>query len=322
MVQARMEYRRLGRAGIKVSELSFGSWVTFGDQIGEQVAQDCMVAAYEAGVNFFDNAEGYAGGKSETVMGNVFKKVGWRREDLVVSTKIFWGGPGPNDLGLSHKHIIEGVNNSLRRLQMDYVDLLFCHRPDPNTPIEETVRAMDIVIKQGKAFYWGTSMWSAAEILRADGIARQYGLTPPVMEQPVYSLLERDQVEKELAPVFREIGYGTTIWSPLASGVLTGKYNNGIPEGSRAAMQGYEWLKDSVVNPENIEKVKKLEPIAQELGVSLAQLAIAWCLKNPNVSTVITGASRAEQVTENMKALDVVPQLTPDLLEQIDGIFS
>jgi len=317
-----MEYRRLGRAGIKVSELSFGSWVTFGDQIGEQVAQDCMVAAYEAGVNFFDNAEGYAGGKSETVMGNVFKKVGWRREDLVVSTKIFWGGPGPNDLGLSHKHIIEGVNNSLRRLQMDYVDLLFCHRPDPNTPIEETVRAMDIVIKQGKAFYWGTSMWSAAEILRADGIARQYGLTPPVMEQPVYSLLERDQVEKELAPVFREIGYGTTIWSPLASGVLTGKYNNGIPEGSRAAMQGYEWLKDSVVNPTNIEKVKKLEPIAQELGVPLAQLAIAWCLKNPNVSTVITGASRAEQVTENMKALDVVPQLTPDLLEQIDGIFS
>jgi voltage-dependent potassium channel beta subunit len=317
-----MEYRRLGRAGIKVSELSFGSWVTFGDQIGEQVAQDCMVAAYEAGVNFFDNAEGYAGGKSETVMGNVFKKVGWRREDLVVSTKIFWGGSGPNDLGLSHKHIIEGVNNSLRRLQMDYVDLLFCHRPDPNTPIEETVRAMDIVIKQGKAFYWGTSMWSAAEILRADGIARQYGLTPPVMEQPVYSLLERDQVEKELAPVFREIGYGTTIWSPLASGVLTGKYNNGIPEGSRAAMQGYEWLKDSVVNPTNIEKVKKLEPIAQELGVPLAQLAIAWCLKNPNVSTVITGASRAEQVTENMKALDVVPQLTPDLLEQIDGIFS
>lgn len=317
-----MEYRRLGRAGIKVSELSFGSWVTFGDQIGEQVAQDCMVAAYDAGVNFFDNAEGYAGGKSETVMGNVFKKVGWRREDLVVSTKIFWGGPGPNDLGLSHKHIIEGVNNSLRRLQMDYVDLLFCHRPDPNTPIEETVRAMDIVIKQGKAFYWGTSMWSAAEILRADGIARQYGLTPPVMEQPVYSLLERNQVEKELAPVFSEIGYGTTIWSPLASGVLTGKYNNGIPEGSRAAMEGYEWLKDSVVNPDNIEKVKKLAPIAQELGVPLAQLAIAWCLKNPNVSTVITGASRAEQVTENMKALDVVPQLTPDLMEQIDGIFS
>ena len=322
MVQVRMEYRRLGRAGIKVSELSFGSWVTFGDQIGEQVAQDCMVAAYEAGVNFFDNAEGYAGGKSETVMGNVFKKVGWRREDLVVSTKIFWGGSGPNDLGLSHKHIIEGVNNSLRRLQMDYVDLLFCHRPDPNTPIEETVRAMDIVIKQGKAFYWGTSMWSAAEILRADGIARQYGLTPPVMEQPVYSLLERDQVEKELAPVFREIGYGTTIWSPLASGVLTGKYNNGIPEGSRAAMEGYEWLKNSVITQANIDKVKQLEPIAQELGVSLAQLAIAWCLKNPNVSTVITGASRAEQVTENMKALDVVPQLTPDLLEQIDGIFS
>ncbi len=316
-----MEYRRLGKAGIKVSELSFGSWVTFGDQIGEQVAQDCMVAAYEAGVNFFDNAEGYAGGKSETVMGNVFKKVGWRREDLVVSTKIFWGGSGPNDLGLSHKHIIEGVNNSLRRLQMDYVDLLFCHRPDPNTPIEETVRAMDIVIKQGKAFYWGTSMWSAAEILRADGIARQYGLTPPVMEQPVYSLLERDQVEKELEPVFREIGYGTTIWSPLASGVLTGKYNDGIPEGSRAAMQGYEWLKNSVINEANIEKVRKLQPIADGMGVPLAQLALAWCLKNPNVSTVITGASRAEQVTENMKALAVVPQLTPDVMEQIEEIF-
>jgi voltage-dependent potassium channel beta subunit len=280
-----------------------------------------MSAAYDEGVNFFDNAEGYGAGNAERVMGNVIKRMEWRREDLVVSTKIFWGGEGPNDTGLSHKHVIEGVNNALRRLQMEYVDLVFCHRPDPNTPIEETVRAMDIVIKQGKAFYWGTSEWSAAEIMRADGIARQYGLTPPTMEQPQYNMFVRDRVEKEYAPLYKELGYGTTIWSPLASGLLTGKYNNGIPEDSRAAMQGYEWLQKSVLRPDRIAKVQQLAPLAQEVGGTLAQFALAWCLKNPNVSTVITGASRPQQVHENMKALELAPKLTPDVMERVEQIL-
>ncbi|MFZ9858731.1 MAG: potassium channel beta subunit family protein [Roseiflexaceae bacterium] len=313
-----MEFRRLGRSGLKVSALSLGSWVTFGNQIGNDVAFECMTAAMEHGVNFFDNAEGYAGGQSEVVMGNAIKKAGWRREDLVVSTKIFWGGQGPNDTGLSHKHVIEGVNNALKRFQMEYVDLVFCHRPDPNTPIEETVRAMDIVIKQGKAFYWGTSEWSADEIRSAYGIAREYGLTPPLMEQPQYNLLHRDRVEKEYAMLYRDIGLGTTIFSPLASGLLTGKYQQGIPDASRAAVKGYEWLKDSVTNGERLAKVARLQDIANQLGVSLAQMSLAWCLKNPNVSTVITGASRAEQVHENMKALDVVPLLTSDVMDAIE----
>jgi voltage-dependent potassium channel beta subunit len=316
-----MEYRRLGRAGLKLSELSLGAWVTYGGQVGEDVARECMLAAYEAGVNFFDNAEAYAGGKAEIVMGNVIKKLGWRREDIVVSTKLFWGGEGPNDTGLSHKHIVEGMNNALRRLQVDYVDLVFCHRPDPNTPIEETVRAMDILIKQGKAFYWGTSEWSAADILRADGLARQYGLTPPSMEQPQYNMLTRERFEKEYVPLYKELGYGTTIWSPLASGLLTGKYNQGIPASTRAALPGYEWLKEDVITPERIDKVKRLQPLAAGLGCSMAQMALAWCLRNPNVSTVITGASRREQVVENIKAIEVVPKLTPDVLEQIDGIL-
>ncbi len=315
-----MEYRRLGKAGLKVSALSLGAWVTYGGQVGEEVARSCMAAAYEAGVNFFDNAEAYAGGNAEIVMGNVIKQLGWRREGIVVSTKIFWGGDGPNDTGLSHKHIIEGMNSALRRLQLDYVDLVFCHRPDPNTPIEETVRAMDIVIKQGKAFYWGTSEWSAAEIMRADAVARQYNLTPPSMEQPQYNMFTRDRFEKEYAPLYSELGYGTTIWSPLASGLLTGKYNDGVPADSRAAMKGYEWIQQGIT-PEKIDKVKQLQPIAAELGCTLAQLGLAWCLTNPNVSTVITGASRAEQVTENMKALDIAPKLTPELLEQIEGVL-
>jgi len=315
-----MEYRRLGKAGLKVSALSLGAWVTYGGQVGEDVARTCMAAAYEAGVNFFDNAEAYAGGNAEIVMGNVIKQLGWRRESIVVSTKIFWGGDGPNDTGLSHKHIIEGANNALRRLQLDYVDLIFCHRPDPNTPIEETVRAMDIVIKQGKAFYWGTSEWSAAEIMRADAVARQYNLTPPSMEQPQYNMFTRERFEKEYAPLYSELGYGTTIWSPLASGLLTGKYNQGIPAGSRAAMKGYEWLQQEIT-PEKIAKVKQLQPIADELGCTLAQLGLAWCLTNPNVSTVITGASRAKQVTENMKALDIAPKLTPEILERIEGVL-
>ncbi len=315
-----MEYRRLGRAGLKVSALSLGAWVTYGGQVGEQVAEECMKEAYAAGVNFFDNAEGYADGNAEIVMGNVIKKQGWRREDLVISTKIFWGGSGPNDTGLSHKHIIEGVNNALKRFQMDYVDLVFCHRPDPNTPIEETVRAMDLVIKQGKAFYWGTSEWSAAEIALADGIARQYGLTPPTMEQPQYNMFHRERFEKEYAPLYRYLNYGTTIWSPLASGLLTGKYNNGIPKDSRAALKGYEWLQKGITE-EKIAKVRQLQVVADDLGCSLAQLGLAWCLKNPHVSTVITGASRASQVQENMKALDVVSLLTDDVMERIEGIL-
>ncbi len=237
-----MYYRRMGKTGLKLSALSLGAWVTYGGQVGQETAEQCMAAAYEHGVNFFDNAEGYAEGNAEIVMGNAIKKLGWRRSDIVVSTKIFWGGAGPNDQGLSHKHIIEGANAALRRLQMDYVDLIFCHRPDPETPIEETVRAMDILIRQGKAFYWGTSEWSAADIMRADGIARQWGLTPPSMEQPQYNMFVRERFEKEYAPLYDELGYGTTIWSPLASGLLTGKYNNGIPTDSRAALPGYEWL--------------------------------------------------------------------------------
>ncbi|HWQ04490.1 MAG TPA: aldo/keto reductase [Longilinea sp.] len=316
-----MEYRHLGKAGLKVSELSLGAWVTYGGQVGEDVAEQCMRAAYEAGVNFFDNAEAYARGNAEIVMGNVIKKAHWRREGLVISTKIFWGGEGPNDRGLSHKHIIEGVNNALRRLQMDYVDLVFCHRPDPETPIEETVRAMDVIIKQGKAFYWGTSEWQAADIMRADSLARQNHLTPPSMEQPQYNMFTRENMEKDLLPIFRELGYGTTIWSPLASGLLTGKYNDGVPSDSRVAMKGFEWLKESVLDPVKIEKVRQLQPIAQDLGGTISQLALAWCLKNPNVSTVITGASRPQQVIENMKALDLVGLLTSDVMVRIDTIL-
>jgi voltage-dependent potassium channel beta subunit len=306
---------------VKVSELSFGAWVTFGDQVGDDVAYACMTAAYEAGVNFFDNAEAYSQGQAETMMGKVFKRTGWRREDLVVSTKLFWGGRGPNDQGLSHKHLLEGINASLRRMQLEYVDLLFCHRPDPNTPIEETVRAMDIIIRQGKAFYWGTSEWSAADIMRAHGVAREFGLTPPVMEQPQYNMFERAKLEQEYRPLFRDLGYGTTIWSPLASGLLTGKYNNGIPVDSRANLKGYEWLKREVITAERLAKVKQLQPIADDLGGTLASLALAWCLKNPNVSTVITGASRPEQVRENMKALDMAPKLTDDVMGRIEAVL-
>lgn len=317
-----MNYRRLGKTGLKVSELSLGSWVTYGGQVGDEAAKVCMVAAYEAGVNFFDGAEVYAKGEAERSMGRVLKQVGWRRESLVLSTKLFWGGEGPNDIGLSHKHVMEGFHNALERWQVEYLDLAFCHRPDPNTPIEETVRAFDILIKQGKLFYWGTSEWSAPEIITAIKVAREHGLTPPVMEQPQYSLLARERFELEYAKVFSDYGYGSTIWSPLASGVLSGKYDSGVPEGSRFAQQQYAWLKDKMVTKEIIAKVKQLEPIANELGVTRAQLAIAWCLKNPNVSTVITGATRPEQVSENMKALAVVEKLTPELMKRIDALFA
>ena len=316
-----MEYRRLGKSGLKVSALSLGAWVTMGSQIGEDVAGECMHAAREAGVNFFDNAEAYGGGNAETVMGNVLAKSGWKRSSYVVSTKIFWGGEGPNDKGLSHKHVIEGVHAALDRLRLTYVDLCFCHRPDPETPIEETVRAMDILVRQGKVFYWGTSEWSAADILRAHGIAKENGLTPPVMEQPQYNMLWRRRVEVEYAPLYRELGYGTTIWSPLASGVLTGKYDDGVPKGSRLALPNLKWLAEMVLDDARIAKVRALAPVAKELGCTMAQLAIAWCLKNPNVSTVITGASRKEQVVENMKALEVAQKLDADAMLAIDGIL-
>lgn len=286
--------------------------------MGEDVALKCMSAAYDAGVNFFDNAEAYAHGNAEIVMGNVIKKLGWRRENIVVSSKVFWGGEGPNDHGLSRKHIYEACRNSLKRLQLEYLDLFFCHRPDPNTPIEETVRAMDDLVHQGKILYWGTSEWSAADIMRAYAIAREQGLTPPQMEQPQYNMLHRERVEKEYLPLYREIGLGTTIWSPLASGLLSGKYNTGIPTGTRAALPGYEWLREYVVTPQNIEKVKKLQPIAKELDCTPAQLSLAWCLKNPNVSTVITGATHPDQVVENMKSPEVMSRLTSDVMERIE----
>jgi voltage-dependent potassium channel beta subunit len=320
-----MEYRNLGKSGLKVSALSLGAWVTYGGQVGEQVAYECMKAAYEAGVNFFDNAEVYADGNAETVMGNVIKKAGWKRSDLVVSTKIFWGGDGPNDAGLSRKHISEGLDASLKRLQMDYVDLIFCHRPDIHTPVEETIWAMNHVINQGKAFYWGTSEWSAVQIMEAYAIARREHLIPPLMEQPEYNMFHRQRVEAEYERLYREIGLGTTIWSPLASGLLTGKYNQGIPSDTRATLEGYEWLRSRFVSneaQENIEKVKQMMPIAEELGCTMAQLALAWCLKNPNVSTVITGASKARQVDENMDALNVVGKLTDDVMESIEAILN
>src|SRR4030066_89472 len=319
-----MEYRYLGRSGLQVSALSLGAWVTFGEQVGEDVAVECMSAAYESGVNFFDNAESYSRGNGEVVMGNVIKKAGWKRSDLVISTKLFWGGRNPNQTGLSRKHIIEGARASLSRLRMDYVDLIFCHRPDIYTPIEETVRAMNFLIDQGLAFYWGTSEWTAAQIMEAYSIARQYDLIPPTMEQPEYNMFTRDKVEREYTHLYKEIGLGTTIWSPLASGLLTGKYNSGIPKGTRVTLDGYEWLLQDFKTEEakqNIEKVKQLLPIAEELGASLAQMAIAWCLKNPHVSTVITGASKPQQVSENMKALDFVEKLTPDVIERIETIL-
>ncbi len=316
-----MNYRRLGTSGLQLSELSLGAWVTYGGQVGEEVALKCMSAAQDAGVNFFDNAEAYAHGNAETVMGNVIKKQGWPRESLVISSKVFWGGDGPNQSGLSRKHVYQACRNSLKRLQLDYLDLFFCHRPDPNTPIEETVRAMDDLIHQGLILYWGTSEWSAADIMRAHALAREHGLTPPTMEQPQYNMLHRDRVESEYLPLYREIGLGTTIWSPLASGLLSGKYNKGIPAGSRATLPGYDWLREHVITPQNIKKVKELEPITKDLDCTMAQLALAWCLKNPNVSTVMTGASRVEQVKENMKALEVVPKLESNVMDRIEEIL-
>ncbi len=319
-----MQYKYLGKTGLKISALSFGAWVTFGDQVGIEPAYKCMKEAYDAGVNFFDNAEAYSGGKAEMMMGKIIKRAKWKRSDLILSTKIFWGGTGPNDKGLSFKHIKEGTDAALKRLQTDYVDLIFCHRPDYHTPIEETVWAVNQVIREGKAFYWGTSEWSAAEIMEAYAVARREHLIPPSMEQPEYNMFKRDKVEREFKPLYESIGLGTTIWSPLASGVLTGKYNNGIPKSSRLALKDYKWLKDRIFSPEGkkkIEKAKKLEPVAKGLGLSLAELALAWCVKNPNVSTVITGASRPQQVKQNMKTIDKIDKLTPEVMSRINKIL-
>jgi voltage-dependent potassium channel beta subunit len=317
-----MRYRRLGRSGLKVSELSLGAWVTYGSQVGEDIALECMTAAYDAGVNFFDNAEAYGAGQAEITMGNVLRKVGWRRESYVVSTKIFWGGDGPNDKGLSHKHILEGVHAALKRLQLEYVDLAFCHRPDPDTPIDETVRAWDILVRQGKVFYWGTSEWSAEDVVRAHKFAIEHGLTPPVMEQPQYNMFVRDRVEREYLPLFDKLGYGATIWSPLASGVLTGKYNDGVPAGTRLDLPTMAWLKEEVLAPSRIAKTRELSRVASDLGCTTAQLAIAWCLKNEHVSTVITGASKKAQVIENMKAAAVAEAITGDVMARIDRILA
>ena len=316
-----MRYKRLGSAGIKLSELSLGAWVTYGGQVGEDAALKCMSRAYDLGVNFFDNAEAYAHGNAEVVMGNVIKMLGWKRTDIVVSSKVFWGGDGPNDEGLSRKHIYEACRRSLGHLQLDYLDLFFCHRPDPNTPIEETVRAMDDLVHQGLILYWGPSEWSAGEIMKAYSVARELGLNPPQMEQPQYNMLHRERVEKEYLPLYKEIGLGTTTWSPLASGLLTGKYNDGIPPGTRAALDGYEWLKKDVITPANIAKVKALQPIAKELGCTMAQLAIAWARSNEDVSTVITGATRPEQVEENMKSLEFVSSLDDGVKERIEEVL-
>ncbi len=319
----KMNYRRLGNAGLKVSELSFGAWATFGDQIGESAAEGLMRAAYEGGVNFFDNAESYAGGDAETMMGNVLKRVGWRRESYLVSTKFYWGlNEGVNQKNtLNRKYLVYAIDGSLKRLQLDYVDLIFCHRPDPETPIEETVWAMHKIIEQGKALYWGTSEWSAYEIVSALHLAEKHHLHKPISEQSHYNLFTRQVMEKEFARLFREHHYGDVIWSPLASGLLSGKYNNGIPADSRAAQPGYEWLQNATLSPARIEKVKQLVPVANDLGCSLAQMALAWCLKNQNVSSVILGASRVEQLQENLGALDVEPKLTPEVLGRIDAIL-
>ena len=319
-----MEYRRLGKSGLQVSALSFGAWVTFAQQISPETAGELMTTAFEGGVNFFDNAEAYAAGKAETVMGNVLKQKGWGRDEFVVSSKVFFGGSKPNQKGLSRKHVFEACYAAMRRLQVEHLDLYFCHRPDPDTPIEETVRAMSDLIHQGKVFYWGTSEWSAAQITEAHTIAREHGLEEPTMEQPQYHMFHRERVEKEYAPLYGEYGMGTTIWSPLASGLLTGKYNDGDPGDTRLSLKGYEWLKEAFSNEEakqRLEAVKKLAAVASDLGTNLPRLALAWCLKNPHVSTVITGASRVSQLTDNLQALEVVPKLTDEVIGRIETIL-
>ena len=323
-----MEYRRLGKSGLKVSALSFGSWVSFSNQMGVAQAKECMAAAYDAGVNFFDNAEAYAAGQSELIMGEILQEMQWPRDSYIVSSKVMFGSasdPLPTQRGLSRKHVVEACHQALDRLQVAYLDLYFCHRPDPETPIEETVRAMNDLIQQGKVLYWGTSEWSAQQIMEAYSIARQYNLIPPTMEQPQYHMFHRQRFEVEYGRLYEAIGLGTTIWSPLASGLLTGKYNDGTPEDTRLSLPGYEWLREMFASAEwqeRLEKVRALTRLAEELDTNMARLAIAWCLKNPAVSTVILGASRVEQVYDNLQALDVVERLTEDVLNQIEEILA
>jgi len=318
-----MKYRHAGKSGIQVSELSLGSWVTFHNQADIDAAVEMMAAAYDGGVNFFDNAESYASGKSEQVMGAALRKLGWRRGSYLVSTKIYWGlhdTPLESNT-LNRKRLIEGINGSLERLGLDYVDLLYCHRADATTPIEETVWAMHNIIEWGKALYWGTSEWSAAEIAAAIEIAERHHLHKPIVEQPVYNLFERHRFSPEYQRVYKEYGYGSTTWSPLASGLLTGKYKGGIPRDSRGALDGFDWLEEHLSDQEKLAKVAALEPLAADMGASLAQFSLAWCLQNPYVSSVITGASRVEQVHENLRAAEFVDKFTPELMAEIDEIF-
>ncbi|MDW8272876.1 MAG: aldo/keto reductase [Chitinophagales bacterium] len=317
-----MEYRRLGNSGLQVSALSFGSWVTFGHQISDEVAEELMIIAYEAGINFFDNAETYAGGKSEIVMGNILKKLGWDRTTYLVSSKVFWGGTKPNQKGLMRKHIFEACHAALKRLQVDYLDLFFCHRPDIHTPISETVWAMNDLIRQGKILYWGTSEWNAQQITEAHYWAERYKLIGPTMEQPQYNMFTRENMEKKYLPLFKTFGLGTTIWSPLASGLLTGKYLNDVPKNSRLELTNMQWLKEKLLyDNEKMNKVRELKALADKYQISLTHLSLAWCLKNPNVSTVILGASKPEQLKENLECLRIVPLLSQDIMNEIENIL-
>lgn len=320
-----MEYRRLGKSGLQISALSFGSWVTFHGQVDDSAGDRLMGLAYDNGINFFDNAEVYALGESEKMMGRVLKNKNWDRTSIIVSSKAFFGWRGannkPNQTGLSRKHLMEACHEALQRMQLDYLDLYYCHRPDRNVPIEEVVWTMTNLIQQGKILYWGTSEWTAAEIMEAHMVARQYNLIAPVVEQPEYNLFRREKLELEYLPVFSSVGLGTTIFSPLASGILTGKYNNGVPEGSRLSLEGYEWLRNRNLLEANIAKVVKLEKVAKELGTSLATFAVAWTIRNPNVSSTILGATKEAQLTETLKAIDVYQQLTPEIMKEIDAIM-
>ncbi len=320
-----MEYRRMGKSGLQLSVLSYGSWVTFANQNNDHIADRLMGIAYDNGINFFDNAEAYEGGRSEELMGRVLKGKNWDRTTYVISSKAFFGMKGkdnkPNQMGLSRKHLTEACHQALVRMQSDYLDLFFCHRPDPNTPMEEIVWTMNILLQQGKILYWGTSEWSAEEIQEAHKVAKELHLIGPAMEQPQYNLFERQKMEHDYLPIFKNMGMGTTIWSPLASGLLTGKYNNGVPEGSRLAIEKYGWLKESVLTDDKLDKVRELSKIAEELNTPLATLSLAWCIHNPNVTTAILGATRDSQLTENLKAVELYPLLTREIMEKIDRIM-